>query len=231
MNVKKLVWDSDFFGLRIGRVDIGSEGDGAVLVSQASLLKENFDLMYVYAHHGLAFPATNAKLVDKKTVYSLTDFPRFEENNNIVVWDRKQGITADLIHLALVSGRFSRFRLDDRFSVGSYERLYTRWIEQSINRIMATEVFCYMVGEAPQGLVTLNRKADVGTIGLVAINESFQHRGIGSSMLKHVIRYAGERQCSKLSVATQLENTLACKLYEKVSFFVESITDVWHWWL
>lgn len=231
MNVKGLDWDSDFFGIRIGRAEIASDEDATRLVSQVNSLKDSFDLIYVFARHGLAFTANKAKLVDEKTVYSLKEFPRFEKKSNVMVWDKDREVTDDLLHLALVSGTFSRFRSDNRFPVGSYERLYSRWIEQSVHHAIATEVFCYMADNAPRGMVTLNRKADTGTIGLVAIHENYQHRGIGSAMMRHVIRYAQEHECSKLSVTTQLENVSACKLYEKVGFEVESVTDVWHWWL
>lgn len=231
MNVKRLDWDSDFFGLRIGRVDIASEEESMMLASQANSLKESFDLIYIFARHGLAFHGYDAKLVDEKTVYTLSDLPCLGEENNVIVWDRARGMTNDLLHLALVSGQYSRFRLDNRFPAGSYERLYSRWIEQSVNHDMASEVFCCMKEDAPRGLITLNRKDGTGTIGLVAVHGDSQRLGIGSAMMRHVIRYAREHGCSKLSVTTQLKNVSACKLYEKMGFRVESVTDVWHWWL
>lgn len=231
MTVTGMTWDSDFFGLRIGRVDVASEEDAMLLSSQADSLKECFDLIYVFARHGLAFSGRYAKLVDEKTVYTMEGIPCLEANCNVIVWDCKRGMTEDLLHLALVSGQYSRFRLDDRFPEGSYERLYSRWMEQSVNQALATEVFCYMVEDVPRGLVTLDRKDGVGTIGLVAIHEDFQHRGIGSAMMQHVIAYSKKTQVDKLTVATQLGNNPACKLYEKSGFKVQSVTDVWHWWL
>lgn len=231
MSVEKLVWDSDFFNLRIGRADIVSKEDHKVLVSQKEALKEDFDLVYVFSSHGLGFPAANAKLMDEKVVYALIDMSYSEPNRNVTLWDCGKGTTDDLLHLALVSGQYSRFKLDESLPTGSYERLYTRWIEQSVNGVLATEVFCYMVDEIPRGLVTLDIKNGIGVIGLVAIYEDFQHRGIGMAMMQHVIHYTWMKQCSKLSVATQLDNIPACRLYEKSGFLVESITDVWHWWL
>ena len=231
MNVKRLDWDSDFFGLRIGRVDIASEEESMMLASQANSLKENYDLIYVFACHGLAFPGYNAKLVDEKTVYTMSDLPCLGEESNVIVWDHARGMTDDLLHLALVSGYCSRFRLDEWFPAGSYERLYSRWIEQSVNHNMATEVFCYMIENVPRGLITLNRKDATGTIDLVAVHEDFQQRGIGTVLMRHVIHYAQRKQCEKLSVTTQSKSIGACRFYEKNGFKVESVTDVWHWWL
>jgi len=229
--VKQLVWDSDFFGLRIGCINISSKEESAALTNQKMKLEKNYDLVYVFSSHGLGFCGDNAKLVDQKVVYSLSKDVFAELNPNIEIWDGNKGVTDDLLHLALVSGKYSRFKLDEQFPTGSYERLYSRWIEQSVSRVIASEVFCYMVDGVPIGLVTLERKAEVGTIGLVAIHDKFQHRGIGTIMMRHVIRYADGHQCRKLSVATQLENGPACKLYENNGFEVESVTEVWHWWL
>lgn len=229
--VKRLVWDSDFFGLRIGRTNTSSKEECVELAGQRKKLEENYDLVYVFSSHGLGFCGDNAKLVDQKVVYCLSKDVSAEPNPNIEIWDGNKGVTDDLLDLALVSGKYSRFKLDEQFPTCSYERLYSRWIEQSVSRVIASEVFCYMIEGVPIGLVTLDRKADVGTIGLVAIHDNFQHRGIGTIMMQHVISYANEHQCGRLSVATQLENVPACKLYENNGFEVESVTDVWHWWL
>lgn len=231
MIVNRLDWDSEFFGLRIGHAVISSKEDASELAGQSRLLKRDFDLVYVFGSHGLDFSAVNAKLVDKKVVYIQSGNPCSEMDNNVVMWDSNRGVTEDLLHLALVSGKYSRFRLDDGFPKGSFERLYFRWIEQSVKFTMASEVFCYMIGSVPRGLITLNNKNGNGTIGLVAIHEDFQHRGIGSTMMRHVIQYSIENRINKLTVATQLDNIPACQLYEKSGFLVKSITDVWHWWL
>ena len=231
MEVKKLDWDSKFFGLRIGRAVVSAEEDADALAGQKEMLKDNYDLIYVFANHGLAFRSPSAKLIDKKVVYVLRNNSQAEYNKNVIIWNGGRGVTEELLHLALVSGKYSRFKLDEDFPAGSYEHLYTHWIEQSVNRTIATEVFCYMIDNEPKGLATLERKDGVGTIGLVAIHEECQNRGIGSLMMRHVIKFAQQSGCEQLSVATQFNNIPACKLYEKNGFIIDSVTDVWHWWM
>lgn len=231
MKINRLDWDSNFFGLRIGWVEIQSEKDGFFLESQRNFLKMDYDLIYVFSNHGLNFGAHEAKLVDEKIVYTLSEDFCMEDCPNVILWETEKGVTDELLHLALVSGGHSRFKLDERFPVGSYERLYSRWIEQSVSHSIASEVFCYMIDNSPKGLVTLDVTEGCGTVGLVAIHEDFQRKGIGTAMMRHVIHYAHRNQCRKLSVATQLKNFSACKLYEKSGFELESVTDVWHWWM
>lgn len=231
MKVEKQDWDSEFFGLRIGRVEICSKEEGLFLASQGPRIRKDYDLLYVFANHGLTFSASDARLVDEKVVYSISPSSNTIIDGNIISWSEKQGVSFDLLHLALVSGEYSRFRLDDKLPKGSYERLYSRWIEQSVNRAIASEVFCYMIDDVPKGLVTIKHKNGKGSIGLVAVHEDYQHQGIGSAMMCKVLLYSKEIQLHRLSVVTQLANRPGCKLYEKSGFIVESITDVWHWWL
>ena len=230
MEVVPLHWDSDFFGLRIAKAVVASEEDIVALSQQEGDLRNRFDLVYIFSEPGLEMPFETARLVDKKAMFSLSAPKHIESNPAIRSWNSPVATDA-LISLALVSGKYSRFKLDDSFPARSYERLYTRWIEQSVNKAMATDVFCYMVDDAPRGLATLDFHDGQGVIGLVAVDEDYQHRGIGKALIKHAISYVHELQGERLSVATQMDNEPACRLYSGCGFSLESVTKIWHWWL
>lgn len=230
MEIVPLHWDSDFFGLRIAKAVVASEEDIATLARQKVDLRNHFDLIYVFSGPSLEMPFEKAKLVDKKAVFSLSAPECYEVNPSIMSWGSPIASDA-LISLALVSGKYSRFKLDESFPAGSYEKLYTRWIEQSVNKAMATDVFCYMADDAPRGLVTLDFHDGQGVIGLVAVDEDYQHRGIGKALIKHAISYVHDLQGERLSVATQMDNEPACRLYLGCGFSLESVTKIWHWWL
>lgn len=231
MNITKINWDSEFFGLRIGRVEVLTKEDCEVLTSQMSKLNIDYDLLYIFAVHGLDINIPGALLVDEKVVYKTENLMIGEFCPQVKLWDETIGVTNKLRHLALESGCYSRFKLDKGFPHGDYERLYSRWIEQSVNHNIASEVFCYMKDGIPRGLITLNRKKKEGVIGLMAVHEEYVHHGIGSEMMQHVFKYADENKIHRIVVATQLKNIPGCRFYEKNGFVVESITDVWHWWL
>lgn len=229
MEIVPLHWDSDFFGLRIAKVAIASEEDFVALSRQKEELRRHFDLIYVFSELELEMPFENASLVDRKAVYTLTAPKSFVVDSAIKRWESP--IASDsLVSLALVSGKYSRFKLDKNFPAGSYERLYTRWIEQSVNKSMATDVFCYMLDDAPRGLVTLDLRGGHGVIGLVAVDEDYRHRGIGTALIRHAISYVHAFHGERLSVATQMDNEPACRLYSGCGFSLESVTKIWHWW-
>ena len=230
MEIIPLDWDSAFFQLRIAKAVVASEDDVAELRAQAEELRNQFDLIYIFSEPGLEMPFEQAVLIDKKAIFTLSDPGCFETDSHIECWEPSEGAER-LVPLALVSGKYSRFKLDSRLPAGSYERLYTRWIEQSVSKAIATEVFCYMIDGQPRGLLTLDRRDDRNVIGLVAVDEEYQHRGIGRALVKHAVSFVHTCQGKHLSVATQLDNEPACKLYSKCGFSLESVTKIWHWWL
>ena len=230
MNVIPLDWDSAFFGLRIAKMNLTEGEEGLRLSDEADSLRERFDLVYVFSPAGGVHPTSSMRLVDRKTTFSMkAPFHPFV-CPAVKRWDHPE-VTEDLIRLALASGQYSRFRLDDRFPRGSYERLYSHWIRLSVSGQIATDVFCYYQDGLPVGLATLDLDSEEGHIGLVAVNEAHRGRGIGCSLVEHVIGFCGKHPCKHLSVITQLDNLAACHLYEKSGFHLESVQEVWHWWL
>ena len=228
--IHRLDWDSDFFGLRIAKVEVTTQNEVDLLQDQYVSLKNEFDLIYVFAQNQILLTAGRPQLVDQKVVYTTSILGSCNSDSHIVEYIQKT-VSEDLLNLALASGLYSRFRIDRYFPKNSYERLYTRWIEQSVAHKIASEVFCYMVDEIPRGLVTLRRDGVTGDIGLVATDEKYRGLGIGKAMMNYVKDYMFYCGCKKLSVATQLHNIAACNLYESAGFHKESLTNIWHWWL
>lgn len=230
MNVIPLDWDSAFFGLRIAKV-ILAEGEGDLRLSdEADSLRERFDLVYVFSPVGGVHPTSSMRLVDRKATFSIkAPFHPFV-CPAVKRWNHPE-VTEELMQLALASGQYSRFRLDDRFPRGSYERLYSHWIRQSVSGQIATDVFCFYQNDLPVGLATLDLDSEEGHVGLVAVDEAHRGQGIGRCLMEHVIGFCRQHPCKQLSVITQLDNLAACRLYERCGFHLESVQEVWHWWL
>lgn len=228
--VNFLEWDSTFFGLRIGKAVISTQKELEELSLIRDSLSEMYDLIYIFSNNDIESSIPGSILVDKKVVFSIEIADPSSYDSHIIEYTDKF-VSEDLLKLSLVSGEYSRYKLDKHFPPKSYERLYTRWIEQSVNHSIASEVFCYMVNGSPKGLITLKRDNNYGDIGLVATDSECRGMGIGSAMLQHVKHYLFAKGGNKLNVATQYNNKVACHLYEKAGFTVSSCTNVCHWWL
>lgn len=229
--VSRLQWDSDFFGLRIGRIDIVSNERWQMLQQEAISLRKQYDLIYVFSDLELPTDTNGLCLVDTKTIYVKSIDSSVIMPTAIECYHESVP-NADLYRLALVSGVYSRFRLDNSLPGDSYERLYRCWIERSVDGAMADVVLVHRTDNQIDGMITLKIEVDVAHIGLVAVDEEAQGKGIGTMLIKAVEAYLQNNTTVRhLKVATQWANKPACHLYKKNGFVVEEKTNIYHWWL
>ena len=231
MEIRTLQWDSDFFGLRIGRADILSTEDSLFLAARREELKQQFELLYVFDPNNIGFNANGARLVDEKILYSKPCEPRKQYND--IVFFKQVKPTEDLYRLALVSGGYSRFKLDERLPQGSYERLYTRWIENACPKEGTNkQILTYLdTNSIAKGMITIDYQGELGHIGLVAVDTDCQHQGIGGKIMSTLDGYLFDLGVKTLEVPTQKANIDACCWYEKNGFTIQSVLPIYHWWL
>lgn len=177
MDIRTLQWDSDFFGLRIGRIDLLSKNDALLLISRQNDLRQKFDLLYVFDINNVGFETVGAKKVDEKVLYRKTCKP--SKCVNEVSFFSGLAPTDDLYRLALISGAYSRFKLDERLPAGSYERLYTRWIENACPCTGSNkQILVYKEkDDLIKGMATFDYSDGLGHIGLVAVLTEYAASG------------------------------------------------------
>ena len=231
MEIRKLDGDSEFFGLQVGRVDLQMLDDAVDLALMHYDLKYQYDLLYVFSIEGLSFDAIGAELVDEKVLYSKPCEPRKQYNE--ISFYKQNTPSDDLYRLALVSGGYSRFKLDERLPHGSYERLYTRWIENACPKEGTNkQILIFLDAQnVIKGMITIDYQGELGHIGLVAVDADCQHQGIGGRMMSTLDGYLYGLGVKTLEVPTQKANKDACSWYEKNRFKVKSVTPIYPWWL
>lgn len=229
--IRFLQWDSDFFGLRIGRADLQTIADALELQWRHKELKRQYDLLYVFDVNGVGLKADGTQLVDEKVLYSKPCEPRKQYRE--ISFYQESSPSEDLYRLALVSGGYSRFKLDGRLPKGSYERLYRRWVENACpKRGTNKQILLYRnVCDVARGMITIDYQDEIGHIGLVAVDTNVQHQGVGCKMMSTLDGYLFESGVKTLEVPTQKTNTKACHWYEKNGFIQKSVTPIYHWWL
>lgn len=231
MDIRLLEWDSDFFGLRIGRADIQTKADTKELLSRHNDLKRQYDLLYIFDANAVGFEAHGSQLVDEKVLYSKPCEPRKQHEE--VSFYQGANPSTDLYRLALVSGGYSRFKLDVHFPKGSYERLYNRWIENVCPKEGTNKQILLYKDEynVARGMITIDYQDEIGHIGLVAVDTEMQHQGIGEKIMSTLDGYCYKQGVKTLEVPTQKANINACRWYEKNGFIAQSTTPIYHWWL
>lgn len=229
----ELTWDSDFFNKKIGKIDVAD--DYTFLVENLEkAFKQQYDLVYVFGNKNSDIPNKilekfNGKLVDRKITYT-AQIEDLQTKNTVEIkeFDEKNG---DLLYdLAYLSGQYSRFRLDENLEIENFKRLYREWINKSVSHKIAKKVFVCEDNGQIKGMVTLGIKEKTANIGLIAVDETLQGKGVGMSLIDACIQYCKIEGIISLDVPTQLDNTQACRFYEKCGFIEKSVQNIYHFW-
>lgn len=227
-NIERLEWDSVFFGYEVGKIQINSQDiiNFDVFFEQA----KKYKLIYVYSD--VTLTDSRFKLVDRKVIFYQKIKKEKPERNPIMETFNKEVHDYNQIkQLALESGVYSRFFLDQNFNCNEYVRLYSRWIKNAVNKVNTFDVIVAIKNNDIIGFTTLNKKSDVlSDIGLVAVSKEFRGLGIGKKIINESIWRAKQSGFNEIQVVTQLENIAAMRLYTSTNFKIEKTTNIYHFW-
>lgn len=229
--IQALTWDSDFFQLRIGKIDELSK-----LQSITAAAINLFDLIYIeqtaqnldtFLENQTNF---NITYTDIKTIY------RKQLLHNVTSADKQITVypfatTNDaLINLSIQAGAFSRFKLDPNFGATSYKNLYRQWIENAVQKVSADIVLVYGDIQYPKGFITLVFKENLAKVGLIAVDQQHQNEGIGKALMEAAEYFAIKNNFTTLEIITQTENKNACAFYERIGCHQTNILYTHHHW-
>ena len=225
--IQKVDWDTYFFSYNVGRISLNEEDEFDV--ENFKLYKNDFKLIYIFSKKpldSLTFTLAEEKLNFKKKI----DHKVLNKTNpvyfNPLIHSQKE-----LFELALISGTFSRYKLDENFTNQEFYKLYEKWIDNSINNINSkTKIIIYLINDIIVGFTIFSLKDSNVNIELIAVNGDFRGRGIGTELIKQVENIAKYFNCETIDVNTQGINNSSIRLYEKNNFLCINKTYIYHYW-
>ena len=235
MDYQLLTWDTEFFEIKTGRIIPTSLQENQLASILEKMHQKGFQLAYWASDHQYAydFQSYSGILVDKKTTYEISlqninldsmSLPKTEPYSSSLPF-------SELEKLAVQSGAFSRFALDNRFPHEKFIALYKTWIQKSVSGEIANEVLVIRQNNNIAGMVTLSIKNEVGDIGLIAVDEKFRGKKLGQQLVYDSQRWFIQHGCHTAHVVTQGDNLPACNLYEKCRYQKIKIEFYYHFWL
>lgn len=234
--VKKLEWDTIFFGFPVGRTILTAKNSFEDLLDIHEELTK-FRLIYLFVE---SRDQVLHDLLHKNGYQSFSKTLTFESKLRIIPAlkenDKCREITLvddNLIELSLQAGHYSRFRLDPTFEQWTFIELYKTWITNSVNGKIADIVLGYYdvdTSGAPIGFVTCKINDRVGEIGLIAVDSKSRGRGIGKALINTLKLILLNRSVEILLVKTQEANRLAVSFYENCNFTRINEIDIYHLW-
>ncbi len=233
-SLERLDWDSRFFGYSVARVVFDHCGVSLAEEVFREISESRFRLVYLFAPSdddelNRVITGKGGRLFDNKVLFVKQPEACSQFKNQICEYKLEKP-DEKLIELSLEAGLFSRFRLDNKFINGEFEKLYTRWITDSVSGLIAFKVIVAVSDDGLIGVTTIGEKNGYADIGLVAVDRNHTGKGIGYDMIKYADDVANKMNYDRLTVVTQMKNTAAYRLYRKCNFVPESITNVYHFW-
>jgi dTDP-4-amino-4,6-dideoxy-D-galactose acyltransferase len=240
--LQTLPWDTEFFGLKIGRVlrsrlDVGSLEAIGILAKQGG-----FRCLYFQAEPDDAETVSVAEeggfhLVDVRIVLEHpfdgrpAPVPRYPVPGDIQLRSPRPNDVPTLEQIAVEIGHTSRFCFDRHFPGDACPRLYRAWLHKAI----AEDHDSVMVAHLPEGavgLIACSLQANsVGEIQLAGVQSGRRGRGVGTALVQGALDWFRAQGVVRAEVTTQARNVPAQRLYQQMGFFTRRMTLYYHKWL
>jgi len=238
VEIRRLDWDSEFFGLEVFGVYAGTtaaampQAGPALEAVIGQLRQQNAGLAYFFLPEDNSelrsmLQALGAKLYDEKVTYGKR-LAGDEGAKPGGIEEYEGPCTDELLNLAYLAGHESRFKKDPRLSAW-FEPLYKLWMVNSLNGAFADKVFVYRDGDSIRGMVTCKVRPDgTGSIGLIA--STVQGKGVGKWLVQAADAWFQTGRVGVSTVVTQKSNVQACRFYERTGFSEYKTEYVYHLW-
>lgn len=229
---KILEWDTNFFGFNVCNLDVSQVSHEDLLSILAKIdakvcyvnSLDSFDVSNVFSYKGskvIFEKRLNKELINDFSKIVYVDSTYYNKN------------LTQFRQLAYISGSYSRFKVDAKFKLDIFRRLYDNWLDKAMQKSF-DNFFIAFVGDdnTPKGFLTakidkLKKKTD---IGLIAVSNESQGKGIGRILLQFLELYCFDNKIETIKIVTQLENSNACRFYEKMGYKQIDIKYVYHYW-
>lgn len=213
-------WDSQFFHTKIGDVQWNIE-------TSLQSPSETFDL--ITTRVGALEHTKIEALQANGFIYCEGDVQLTKEINisdtNVSYQTATQAQLPELLTMLDDMYQISRFK-KPWFTAQDRDRFYKEWLTKAVYSTF--DDCCLVIIEADKicGFVTLKEHPNYAQIGLIGVSSEHQGRGIGKKLLSIAEHYLEQRNCTTLSVATQMSNTHALNLYTRFGFRLTE-TNLW----
>ena len=234
-----LDWDTDFFGFKVAFLTL-TNPDIHQLKKTIDCLRQNDVKLAYWSSQNITpdikynIEQMNGYLVDKKTTFTLKT--ENVERGKCIQYDILEPYCStinrpELEALAIHCGKYSRFAIDPKIPYKKFMELYTIWINRSIKKEIADEVFVIREQGKTVGVVTVSGKGEKGYINLIAVDENMNGKGYGEILVRGAQHWFITQGYNVSQVVTQWENIPACNLYRKCGYSLEKIDFFYHLWL
>lgn len=215
-------WESDFFDREIYQVNVVEQSTSMQHIMPYSLAVARVPTNAVSYLDFLQ--SQGFQLVETTLCFQLT-------LNNVELFEHSSLATpmtlatkSDIPALQQLFGEaftHSRFR-EPYFSLQEKSHFYQKWVENAVKGVFDHVCFLKKERGKLQGAVTLRQDGHIVHIGLLAVAPEYRGKGIARELMMIANQWARKKNCTVISVCTQLNNQSAINCYVKMGAKLQS---------
>jgi len=233
--IEKLSWDSEFFGLNIGRICINQEQlfNPDIFLSEASAY---YDLVYVFSKQILSvgiIDKGNLNLVDMMITMSQPLLPQGKNNDYQILTKPSDKELEECYKIAEQTSEVSRFYYEPLIGKEKANNLYRKWIDNSLNQQFADGVLVEKSEDTITGIhiVKTIEEENIGLCSLIGVNNKFKGLGLGRNLWNQAFGYWNQiGSVNKCKVSFSIKNSGSFNFHLKMGFNkVEEIKYIYHY--
>ena len=225
--IYRLEWDSRFFKHEIGKINVSNPKDFDLVNFQKKSFP--YKLVYIFSNERLIYDCL--KLVDTKLTFLRKTQKLSVQTSNLTFFNLEKDSFESLEKLALLSGEYSRFQIDENFKSGEYKNLYKQWIYNKVFQEEDLDIIIYKEDNLILGFTILEKiNHMLCNISLVAVDSKSRGKKIGTKLIEFTINQAFINNFQWIKVITQQNNTPATNLYRKCNFKLDKTEYIYHYW-
>jgi len=235
-----LTWDSDFFGVRIARVNESRLTPDSARAIDAWCAAQDIACLYFLADASDSLTHRTAEshgyhLLDMRLTLThpmrvLPDAP-----HTVTIRPHQPDDVPRLRAITRDSYTDSRYYHDPCFTRAQADALYETWISNSCagyadavlvaehNGLISGFISCHLRD-------TSETDARIGDIGLVGVAQESRGQQVGGQLVRAALDWFSAHDATRVQVVTQARNVAAQRLYQRAGFVTDSIAYWYHKW-
>ncbi len=232
---EQLPWDSEFFGLKVGRLYGNRLTPERAAATLEWCREKGVGCLYFLAdaadpQTAQAAEAAGFRFVDVRCTYEFELSPRRPGALSTAVRPFEPGDLPALERIASANHTDSRFYFDGGFRRERCDALFATWIRRSCSG-WADAVFVAGFAGCPAGYITCHlRGQQNGSIGLIALDHQFRGHGFGQQLVSAALDYFRQRGVRRVEVVTQGRNVRSQQMYQRSGFAIRDFELWYHLW-
>lgn len=235
MKIEQLNWDSEFFGIKIGRVIIADKINFDPIKFTEQVIEERFELVYVFSLNKI-LPDSKIKMANIELMdIMLTMSKKFNSHGDFRYELRTELLEEELndcYNIAEEISVVSRFYREEKIGPIKTKKFYRKWIDNALNQSFSDGLFLSKVNQNISGvhMVKTDEVNGIGHCSIIGVRADYKGQGIGKNLWEQAYNYWTDKNIHKCIVPFSIQNIDSFNFHLKIGFDkIEEIKYIYHY--